>query len=458
MIRLLKPMRLKYIKKTISTLIIVMLPFLVAAQPSGGEPVIDKIVAKVDNYIILKSDIEFTYMDMASRGALVGADPKCQILNSMIIQKMMLAVAEIDSVEVSEIEVELELSNRMQYFISQTGGDIGALEEYYGKSLEQIQAEMRDEMKNQMVANRMRSVITEEVNITPSEVKKFFKRIPRDSLPYFSEEVEVAQIVKIAKISKEQQLKVETKLNEIRDDILNGADFGTMAELYSMDPGSARTGGELPGWYKRGQLAPQYEAAIFKLKVGEISKPVETDFGFHIIQLIDRRGNEFRTRHILITPSSSELDIEYTINELDSIRDLVVEGGQNFEKLAKDISDDKMSAPSGGFFLDNSGSTKISVDQLDPTIYFTLDTMKVGDVTRPIPFRMQNGQEGVRIIYYKSKTSPHQASLEQDWQKIQDAALKEKKTRTELKWVNESKERVYIYIDDEFKRCGLFEQ
>ncbi|MEN8249034.1 MAG: peptidylprolyl isomerase [Bacteroidota bacterium] len=455
---LLRQMRSKYIKYSINLVFILLLPYIVNAQPTGGGPVIDKIVAKVDNYIILKSDIEFSYLDMASRGALVGDDPKCQILHGMIIQKMLLAIAEIDSVEVSEIQVEMELANRMQYFLSQTGGDVEALEEYYGKSLEQIQAEMRDDMKNQMVATKMRSVITEEVTITPSEIKKFFKNIPRDSLPYFSEEVEVAQIVKIARISKEQRLKVETKLNEIKDDIENGADFGTMAELYSMDPGSARTGGELPGWYKRGQLAPEYEATIFKLKVGEISEPVETDFGIHIIQLLERRGNEFRTRHILITPNSSELDIEYTTNELDSIRDLVVVGEQNFEKLAKDNSDDKMSAPSGGFFLDNSGATKISVDQLDPTIYFTLDTMSVGDVTKPIPFRMQNGQEAVRIIYYKSKTNPHQASLEQDWQKIQDAALKEKQTKAELKWVKNSKGRVYIFIDDEFKRCGLFEQ
>lgn len=454
----LKLMRLRSIRQNIFITMLMLIPIMVKAQPAGGELVIDKIVGKVDNYIILKSDIEFAYLDMASRGALVGTDPKCQILNSMIVQKMLLAVAEIDSVEVSDAQVEMELSNRMQYFISQTGGDIEALEEYYGKTLEQIQAEMRDDMKNQLVATKMRSVITDEATITPSEVKEFFNRIHKDSLPFFSEEVEVAQIVKIARISKEQQLKVETKLNEIRDEILNGADFGTMAELYSMDPGSARTGGELPGWYKRGQLAPEYEAAIFKLKVGEISEPVETDFGIHIIQVLERRGNEFRTRHILITPSSSDLDIEYTTNELDSIRDLIIVGGQDFEKLAKDNSDDKMSAPSGGFFLDNSGSTKISVDQLDPTIYFTLDTMNVGDVTKPIPFRMQTGQEGVRIIYYKSKTSPHQASLKQDWQKIQDAALKEKKTKAELKWVQESKGRVYIYIDDEFKRCNLFNQ
>jgi peptidyl-prolyl cis-trans isomerase SurA len=450
-------MHLRSIKHISLLILILGMPLFSAGQPGEG-PIIDKIVAKVDNYIVLLSDVEFAYLDLASRGGLVGDNPKCKVLKSIITQKILLAVAEIDSVEVSEIQVEMELSNRMQYFISQSGGDVEALEEYYGKSLDQIKSEMRDDMREQLIANKMRATISDEVTITPSEVKKFFNRIPKDSLPFFSEEVEVAQIVKIARVGKEQKLQVETQLNEIRESILNGADFATMAEMYTMDPGSARTGGELPGWYSRGQLAPEYEAAIFRLKVGEISEPVETDFGFHIIQVLERRGNEFRTRHILITPSSSDLDIDFTIHQLDSIRDLVINGEQNFEKLAKDFSEDKMSAPSGGFFLDNSGSTRIAVDQLDPTVYFTLDTMKVGEITKPIQFRMPTGQEAVRIIYYKSKISPHQANLAQDWQKIQDAALSAKKTKAEANWVKEAQDRVYIYIEDDFKHCKLFQR
>jgi peptidyl-prolyl cis-trans isomerase SurA len=225
-----------------------------------------------------------------------------------------------------------------------------------------------------------------------------------------------------------------------------------------MDPGSAKTGGELPGWYSRGQLAPEYEAAVFKLKTGEISSPVETDFGFHLIQVLERRGNEFRTRHILITPNSSDLDIDYTVQQLDSVRSLIVDGKQEFEKMAKDFSDDKMSAPSGGFFLNNDGATSIAVDQLDPTVYFMLDTMAVGSVTAPVQFRMPTGKEAVRIIYYKSKIDPHQANLEQDWQKIQEAALNEKKSLAEAKWVIESKGKVFIYIDQEFEHCQLFER
>ena len=447
-----KTMRLKYISKYLWLLL--LWPLAAVAQEEG--PVIDKVAAKVDNYIILKSEIEYAYLDLSARGALRGPDPKCQVLQTLITQKMLLAVAEIDSVEVSDIQVDAELNNRMQYFIAQTGGDVAALEEFYGKSIDQIKAEMRDDMREQLIADKMRSKISEEVTITPAEVRKFFNRIPKDSLPFFSEEVEVAQIVKIARIGKDQKLKVITKLNEIREAILNGADFGTMAEMYSMDPGSSQNGGELPGWYSRGQLAPEYEAAVFKLKPGEISEPVETDFGFHIIQLLERRGNEFRTRHILITPSSSDLDIEYTIHQLDSVRQVILSGEKSFEEVAKDFSDDKMSAPSGGFFLNNNGSTRIPVDQLDPTVYFTIDTMNVGDISPPIQFRMPSGQEAVRIIYFKSKIPPHQANLKTDWQKIQEAALKEKKSRAEQEWVKEAIDRVYIELDEEYKRCKLF--
>ena len=441
--------------KLASVVVLVGFAQLAMAQPGT---MVDKIVAKVDNHIILHSDVEFAYFDLASRGELIGEDPRCQVLESLITQKMLLAVAEIDSVEVFDAEVNMQLERRMQYFIAQSGGSADALEEYYGKPLEQIQEEMRDDMKNQLVAQKMRSHISEDVTITPSQVRRFFAKMPQDSLPYFSEEVEVSQIVKIAEVGKAQKDRVFRQLEEIRQDILNGADFGIMAETYSMDPGSARTGGELPGWYKRGELAPEYEATCYKLKPGELSEPVETQFGIHIIQLIERRGNEYRSKHILITPNSSADDIERATVYLDSVRTSIIETEADFEKIAKDISEDKASAPSGGFFLDQTGSTKVPVDQLDPTIYFTLDTLEIGSISHPTTFRMQDGKEAVRILYYKSKTPPHQANMEDDYQKIMEAALREKKARAEQDWVRDSKGLVYIYIDEDFKHCNIATQ
>ncbi len=437
----------------------ILAAILISSTYSFGqeaEPkVIDEIVAKVDDNIILLSDIEYMYLDMASRGAIGGPNPRCQVLQTLITSKMLLAIAEVDSVEVMDVEVDMALERRMQYFISQSGGSVDALEEYYGKSLEDIRDEMRGDMKDQMVAQRMKDQISSGVTITPKEVKKFFARIPKDSLPYFSEEVEVSQIVKIAKIGKSQKQDVESKLFDIKRQIEGGVDFGTLAEKHSMDPGSAKTGGELPGWYKRGELAPEYEAVCFQMKVGEISDPVESDFGFHIIQLLERRGNEFRSRHILIIPSSSDLDIDQAEHELDSIRTLIDDKKIVFEKAAKEFSDDKMSAPSGGFFLDNSGAKRISVDQLDPTVFFMLDSMKVGSISKPISFRMQDGKEAVRIVYYKDRFEPHRADLANDWQKIQEAALNEKKSKAEQQWVTDSIDRVYIYIDDQFKHCEI---
>lgn len=443
---------MKYISSILSVILISStLGYGQEAKPK----VIDEIVAKVDDNIILLSDIEYMYLDMASRGAIGGPNPRCQVLQTLITSKMLLAIAEVDSVEVLDVEVDMQLERRMQYFIAQSGGSADALEEYYGKSLEDIRDEMRGDMKDQMVAQRMKDQISSDVTITPKEVKKFFARIPKDSLPYFSEEVEVSQLVKIAKIGKSQKQEVESKLFDLKRQIEGGIEFGTLAEEHSMDPGSAKTGGELPGWYKRGELAPEYEAVCFQMEVGEISDPVETDFGFHVIQLLERRGNEFRSRHILIIPSSSDLDIGQAEHELDSIRTLIDNKEIIFEKAAKDFSDDKMSAPSGGFFLNNSGAKRISVDQLDPTVFFMLDTMQVGSISQPISFRMQDGKEAVRIVFYKDRFEPHQADLNNDWQKIQQAALNEKKSKAEQQWVLDSKDRVYIYIDDQFKHCNI---
>ena len=445
-------MHLKYISSILS---VILISFTIGFGQDAKPKVIDEIVAKVDDNIILLSDIEYMYLDMASRGAIGGPNPRCQVLQTLITSKMLLAIAEVDSVEVLDVEVDMQLERRMQYFIAQSGGSAASLEEYYGKSLEDIRDEMRGDMKDQMVAQRMKDQISSDVSITPKEVKKFFARIPQDSLPYFSEEVEVSQIVKIAKIGKSQKQEVETKLFDIKRQIEDGIDFGTLAEKHSMDPGSAKTGGELPGWYKRGELAPEYEAVCFQMEVGEISDPVESDFGFHVIQLLERRGNEFRSRHILIIPSSSDLDIGQAERELDSIRSLIDNKKMVFEKAAKDFSDDKMSAPSGGFFLDNSGAKRISVDQLDPTVFFMLDTMQVGSISKPISFRMQDGKEAVRIVFYKDRFEPHQADLNDDWQKIQQAALNEKKSKAEQRWVIDSIDRVYIYIDDQFKHCNI---
>ncbi len=418
--------------------------------------VADKIIAKIDNNIILKSDLEKAYLQyISSAQARVGSQVKCQILESLVINKLMVAKAEMDSVVVSDEEVTSNLNNRMNVFISRIGSE-ERIEEFYGKTIEQFKAELRDEVKEQLVVQKMQSTITKDIKVTPSEVKRFFNSIPADSLPYFSTEVSLAQIVKVPSVNKAQKETVRQRLLNIREEIVNGADFEEMARRHSEEPGATGSGGNL-GFQSRGNLVPPYEAAALRLKPGEISQPVETEFGFHLIQMIERRGNLYNTRHILLRPVSSSLDIEEARNYLDSLRTQIINDSISFEKAAKEYSSDQETAISGGFFLDGTGAPRVPVGELDPSLFFTVDTMKVGSITKPLTFRMEDGKEAVRILYYKSRVRPHEANLKDDYQKIAMAAENEKKNKILNEWFDRAKGDVFIQIDPEYNHCKIME-
>lgn len=420
----------------------------------SNKQVVDKIVAKVDNYIALKSELDLAYLDATSRGQFNQGIDRCEVLRQLVQNKMMLAKAEIDSITVSDAMVMGELENRMRYMVSQLGSE-EEIEKYYNKPLSQFKAELRDKMREQLLIKEVTRTITANVEITPSEVKKFFNRIHPDSIPFFSTEVTVGHIVKLPEVSKEQKEDVRNRLNQIRDRIISGeTTFQEMAKEYSEDPGSAAAGGEL-GFWKRGELAPEFEATALKLKPGDISKPVETQFGFHIIQLIERRGNTYNSRHILIKPNSSDLDIHAAEQYLDSLRTQIQEGKIEFTKAAKEYSDDEMTKPSGGYFIDVEGSNRVSVEELDPSLFFVIDTMQVNTISKPMPYRTADGKNAVRIIYYQSKVKPHRANLRDDYQKIQAAAINEKKSRIIEKWFEEAINDVYIDIDSDYNYCNL---
>jgi peptidyl-prolyl cis-trans isomerase SurA len=256
-------------------------------------------------------------------------------------------------------------------------------------------------------------------------------------------------------MSREAKDNIKARLNGLRGRIMEGENFEDVARLYSQEPGAKKSGGNI-GYFQRGQLAPEYEAAALRLKPGEISKPTETDFGFHIIELLDRRGNDFKTRHILILPKFTQNDVNKSIQFLDSIRSLVINDSITFEKAAAEYSDDMNTSSSGGYFIEGeSGGSKISVDELDPNIFFTIDTMEVGSITKPIVFRQQDRSEAVRIIYFKDKIRPHRADIRQDYQKIKQAALNKKKSEKLDKWFQESKSEVFIILDDHYKDCQI---
>ena len=417
--------------------------------------VIDKIIAKVDNEIVLKSELEVMFLQYLSNNST--ADPgdlRCKVLESLLVNKLMVAKAEIDSVVVEKAQVDDQLDRRMAYFVQQIGSE-EKLEEYYGKTVDALKQDLRKQVKEQLVIQKMQDNITGKVKVTPSEVKKYFNSIPKDSLPYFSTEVEVGQIVKAADISKDQKLLARTKLEKIKERITNGEKFCDLAKEFSDDPGSAKGCGEL-GFFKKGELVPEYESAALRLKPGELSGMVESEYGYHLIQLIERRANEFSTRHILIKPNSSNKDLASAEKFLDSLRRKILADSISFEKAAKDNSVDKATAINGGLFFDEkSGTSKLPVEALDPGIFFLIDTMSVGRITKPIKVRLEDGTEAMRIVYFKSKTPPHQANLKDDYQKVFKAALNEKKNRELSAWFDKTKGEVFIDVDKEYQTCKL---
>lgn len=435
--------------------------FVVAAVLPPFQPVlaqegfvVDEIVAKVDNYIVLKSEVDRMYQDYLTNGNAPSQQARCEILSLITRNKLMLAKAEIDSVVVLDAEVDANTQRRMDIILAQSGRTPDELEEIYGKPLEQIRAELRDQIREQMIVQKMEDEITADIAVTPAEVKRFFNRIPKDSLPYFSASVEVAQIVKEAEISAAQKAVTRNQLLDIRSRILAGEDFATLARKFSNDPSVLSNNGEM-GWVGRGRMVPEFEAMAFRLKPGEVSMPFESPFGMHIMQLIERRGNEYSSRHILISPKPSEEDLARASNFLDSLRTLVINDSVKFEMLAKEYSDDVATKGNGGFFSDADGGIRLTVDELDPVVFFRIDTMEVGAISRPIVYRTDEGKDAVRILYYKSRIPPHQASLKDDYHKIQTAALNEKKNKLLEKWFLEARQDVFINIDKTYDYCGI---
>lgn len=428
-----------------------------SATPKTGQ-VVDKIIAKVDNYIILESDLQKSYLEAVSQSQQGFETPsRCDVFESLLINKMMVAKAEIDSVEVSAAEVMLQADQRFSMIMAQFGGDENTLIEIYGKTSDQLKAEIETSLREQMIVNKMQSKITSKLTVSPAEVRRFYNRIPKDSLPLFSKEVSVGQIVKKPDVSRSEKDKAINQLISLKEQILNGErDFGPLAREYSEDPGSAAQGGEL-GFFRRGELAPEYEATALSLKPGEISDPVETMFGIHMIQLLERRGNTFNTKHILIRPKPTEDDMLRAENFLDSIRTLILKDSIAFSKAAKEHSDDRTTSDNGGYFSDQqTGANRLTLRNLDdPILYFTIDSMKVGTITKPMRFQTEREEDQVRILYYRESFPAHRANLNDDYERLKTATRRQKEETLLSKWFITAKEEVFIDIDPAYDRCEV---
>jgi len=415
---------------------------------------IDKIAAVVGNNIILLSDLNQQYTQYLYQGNKPDPNVKCYVLQQLLTQKLLKQQAEIDSVMVEESHVDDEVNKRMRYSMQRAGGQ-ERLEQFLNKSVLQYKDEIRPSVKDELISNKMQQKITENINVTPMEVEKYFKSLG-DSLPQFNTEVEIGEIVLNPQLTKAEKERFHDKIEALRLRIKGGEDFGVLAKTYSEDPGSSVDGGDL-GFFDRSTMAKEFTAWAFKLKAGEMSPVFETEFGFHILQVIERRGEQVHARHILITPKTTSESIARLKIHADSIYNKVMTKKITFATAANQYSDNKETKYNGGMMLNaenvQSRSTFIPLDKIEPAVFLVIDTMKVGSISKPNLITGADGKEAYKIFYLKSKIPPHKANLVQDFPKIRDAAQSDKVNRTLSEWFEKRRESTYIKIDDEFVTC-----
>lgn len=437
------------LKRTLLSIILIAQLFNLFAQPQ----VIDQVLAVVGNNIILKSDVENQYLQMIAQGADSYGDIKCEIFEDLLFQKLLLNQAKVDSIEVTESEVEQRLEARLAMIINQAGSQ-EALVEYFNKPMDEIKSDLRKLLREQLLTQKMQSKITENIKITPSEVRNYFKSLDKDSLPLINSQLEIAQITREPKIYPEQIDAIKEKLNKYIERVNNGDKFSTLAILYSQDPGSAKNGGEL-GYITRHDLVSEFAAVAFNLKEpNEISGIVETDFGYHIIQLIDRKGERINVRHILLTPKVSRLEKKKVLAVLDSIADVVRKDSLTFAKAAIKFSNDEETKINGGVLINPAtGNSHFQADEIDYSTYYAIKDLKISEISEPVESVDRKRKTIYKIITVITRTDPHVANINTDYQYLQNLALSEKKVTAVDKWIDNKQKDTYIRIDDSYKNC-----
>jgi len=414
--------------------------------------IIDEVVAVVGDKRILYSDIEQNFLQLKAQGEKVDDYSKCSILENMLIQKLLLNQSEIDSLQVTDSQIEGELDNRMQYFINAMGSE-EKLETYFNKSVLEIKEDLRDEIRQLLLTNSMRSKITEGLTVTPSEVRNYYKNLPPDSLPYINAEVEYNQILIHPRSNEQSTIEVREKLLGIRERIMKGESFATLAVIYSEDPGSAVKGGDI-GWLAKAELDPEYAKAAFALKKGAISKIVESSFGFHLIQCLERTEDRIHTRHILLRPKISIQERQDAITRLDSIVRLVRLDSLKFDLAAIKYSEDEDTRVNGGQTVNHyKGGTRCGMDEFQPAEYNIINNLKIGEISDPYESIDSKGKPAYKVIWLKNRTNPHVGNLKDDYNLFKAKALQEKQGETVNKWVEDKIRTTYIRISDKFRTC-----
>lgn len=433
---------------------IIIFLFLLQSQSGWTQQklIIDKVGAQVGAELILMSDVENEFNYLASMQKNVKPEVKCMILQEIIVSKILVTQAKLDSIEVEDDEVETQLDARMDQILRQMGGDENLFESYYGKTVAEMKNVYREDIRSKLLSDKMMSQLISNIQITPSEVIDFFNSVPVDSLPYFNSEVEIGEILYTPKLNEGEKQKAREKLENIRNEILSGkGDFAELAKKNSDDFGSGRQGGNL-GWQKRGSFVPEFEAVAYSLKKDELSEIVETEFGFHLIQVMERRGNTINARHILIKPRMTPQDLAKAKSELDSIRTLIVEDKLTFDAAVKKFSDkNSMSYHNNGRMTNQKNqSTFFETKDLSPEIYFALEDLEVGEISQPLEVKGQSGEIQFQLIKLLTRTKPHRASLQEDYSRIQEFAKESKKSEYINNWRQEKIKSNYIFIDEQY--------
>lgn len=417
---------------------------------------IDGIVAKVGDYIILDSDIDKKLLEISTQGGSTKDITRCQLLGSLLEDKLYAHQAVQDSVKVTDGEVKSMMDERLNYMVEQIGSMDKVVKYYKKNTEEEFRAYFFDILKEQRLTSEMQKKIIDAVEITPEEVRNFFKKIPSADLPVFGAEMEVAQIVVIPKVSEAEKQKVIDKLNEFKKEVQAGeSSFATKAVLYSQDPGSRATG----GYYKmnrKTQFVKEFKEVAFSLQEGEISAPFETDFGYHIIYVEKIKGQDIELRHILLIPAVTPVDLKESKEKITLMRTRIVDKEITFDKAAKTMSDEKETRTNGGALINpKTQDTRFELTKMDPALYSQVSNLKDNDISIPIMDEDQNGKKKFKIITVTNRIDSHTADYAMDYIKIKDLALKEKQIKAIGKWFDDKIKDTYIKINGEYRDCAF---
>ena len=424
---------------------LILLAGALCAQPK--KVVADKIAAVVGDRIILQSDVKNSVADMARRGETLPPNAECMIMEQAVVSKVMMLQAEKDSLPVTDEDVEADLDNRIRSYINQFGSQ-EAVEEIAGKTIYQIKDDARESVREQKLAASMQRKIVENVRITPVEVKAWFDKIPKDSLPFYESELEIGQIIIYPKASRDLEQYIVGEMNNYRRQIeLKLTTFEQLAKRASEDPGSKDRGGQYQLNRNEKTWDPVFLSTSFRLKEGEISPPVKSKFGFHIIQMVQRNGDDAIVRHILRIPPVTSEELDQAKRKLDTVRSKIIAGTLTFNEAATKYSDEESAKYTGPYLTNRDGSTFVTIDQLDKDMVSLLAKLKPGDYSMPVAYENEQGKKGVRIVHLKSRSVPHRMNLQDDYSKIAQFALEEKKAKVMEKWIQQKLETYYVKID-----------